>query len=48
MTVPLAMIKEVLEAKGEEEEKGAEKGMMSSWAACLGWDEGVRMGKSGS
>jgi len=36
MTVPLAMIKE---AEGKEEEKGVEKGMMSSWDACLGWDE---------
>ena len=32
MTVPLAITKEVLSE--EEEEKGVEKGIMSSWAAC--------------
>ena len=39
MTVPLAITKEVLVSEapdGEEEEKGVEKGIMSSWAACRG------------
>ena len=37
MTVPLAMTKEVLVSEVPEgEEKGDEKGIMSSWAACRG------------
>jgi hypothetical protein len=34
MMVPLAMTREVLLAVPEGEEKGVEKGIMSSWAAC--------------
>ena len=36
MTVPLAITMEVLVPEREEEEKGVEKGIMSSWAACRG------------
>ena len=49
MTVPLAITKEVLVSEVPErgEEKGVEKGIMSSWAACRGRVSG-RMRKSGN